>query len=270
MTENEHIERAERIDAYLTRRLSRAELDQFKEKLNSDPEFAAEVEERRLIMLALREKALEGIFSQMEGEVAVSTGDIASDKSSGGKTITFKPYYWVAIAAGIALLLAFFLLLPSNNRISSQELFAEQFEPLNTSSLRSSSGELQDSQDSMRQDLLKFYAANQFSDFQSLATDALQQPAYRAQYQDETLLLLGVSYLEMASPDPVKALEVLGAISEEKTAIFESAKMYQALAHILLEDRVAAETILQSLGSSSTQQSKADTLLLRMKEWEVE
>jgi tetratricopeptide (TPR) repeat protein len=113
----------EKIEDFLENNLTDRDLENFKEKMNNDPELRKECQLRRDINSAICEDDIMDLRSNLE--------NICSDENSSSKQvrlINFKKY-WVAASVIVIFGLSYFLY--PGESLSNEDLFNEYYRPYN-------------------------------------------------------------------------------------------------------------------------------------------
>lgn len=235
------------IEHYLDGKLSDTERLAFEERVRSEAELRAQVEEMKLIR--------EGIVWASRKEVLKSLKELeATLPEVEAPVIPLWRNTWLQVAAGISLLaVCAYLLWPRTQEPA--QLFAEYFEPYPNIIMPTVRGVVENDS-TVKAQAFRAYDQQDYAQaiqlFEKLST------------QDEAVLLyLGNSYL--ASGQPEKALVLFEKVLNDYDVFDEQAEWYVAVSYLKLEEREKAKVALQKVvARESSYKSKAQLILEKL------
>ncbi|MCB0835251.1 MAG: hypothetical protein KDD99_01215 [Bacteroidetes bacterium] len=231
------------IDRYLNNQLNKAEREAFEEKCKSDPELAQALILQTQAEYAVRSASREQRKQQFNQEF--------DRLHSQGKIFPLRQNTWILLSAAavlILLLVAFWgnLFSPS---YSPEELFAQNFEPLQIDTDRNVSASSKIN--SIWREAGNFYTIGEFDQAIMLMEEVVEDSLFKSQAQPH--FYLGMSYLQTYQKSEnqdqsilQKAVEQFEKISEE-SVYREKAEWYQALAYLGMGNKEAAKVLLKKM-----------------------
>lgn len=232
----------ELLDKYLTENISVEDKKRVEDALESDSELRA-----KLSMLKIQKSHLKSHDDFQKSKQLIQ--QIGQEFSSPiNKHSNFKLLYMLPFAATACLLLAFFFL-PIQLHKSSEDLFAQYFEPSKISLIKRSlqDGDIQ----------LKAQQAFNNADYRQ-ANEYLVQLATGNNNDLDIQFYLAIA--KIGSEDFNSALAILQELEQEQVYA-AGAKWYAALSHLKLENTERASSLLQSIPETSSYYTRAASLL---------
>ena len=236
----------EQIDQYLMGQLQGENLRSFERQMESDPDLAQEVADRRKsldILEDLGDLQLKKRIKVIHNKVVGSSEREATPE----KVTKVRPLYrWIAVAATFLLLISAFLWW-SNRALDNQQLFAQHYEPYNISFTNRSADV-----DTRLADASRLYKNGNFQQVIGLLESYLQDTT-----NTKATLALGIAAIELNHYD--KAIQYFDQLIEAKDPLYEEqAIWYKALTYLKQDDAANCKTQLNLLTQERFSFRKAD------------
>ncbi|MEM9917931.1 MAG: tetratricopeptide repeat protein [Bacteroidota bacterium] len=244
------------IEAYLMDALNEQERLDFESRMARDSQLAKEVRRRKKMIEGVEYFGAERLKDRLKtihSEVIGSDADAVVAPPKG----RFKALYLLAAAAVVLLLLSLWFLLPGK-QLPPAEIYAANFEAYDMqSAVRSTTG------DPLPDQAKTQYTSGEYETALATLLTLLDQDANNVTY----LLGAGNCYLQLGQA--AKALPFFQRVLETDDLLFkDTARWYQALTYLKLNQPDAARPILQRLAAEvgGDFQEKAQTVLEQMSE----
>jgi tetratricopeptide (TPR) repeat protein len=235
------------IEHYLDGSLSDTERLAFEERVGSEAELRAQVEEMKLIR--------EGIVRASRKEVLKSLQALeATLPSVEAPVVPLWRNTWLQLAAGISLLAVVAYMLWPRTQEPAQ-LFAEHFEPYPNIIMPTVRGVVENDS-TVKAQAFRAYDQHDYG----LAIQLFEKLSV---HDEAVLLYLGNSYL--ANGQPEKALPLFEKVLDEYAVFDEQAEWYVAVSYLKLEEREKARVALKKVvAREGSYTSKAQLILEKL------
>ena len=254
------------IKRYHTATLSQEETKAFEERLAQDADFQQEVAMYETVYQTVQrygDQVLEADLMNLGKTLLAKENHNTDTSNQPGKVRAFRPWYFVAMAAALALLLLVFLPNVLQQPATSGELYQEYFAMLESpAGVRGTDSNRRIAQQHW-QAAIKAYQVPAYEEAIEKFHLAIQDSAFIK--KSEAWLYIGICQLAIEQPE--EAMEALVQVSDT-SAYFDQAKWYKALTHLRLDQRAQARELLQGIADDSRHenQTKAQDMLDRLEE----
>ena len=237
------------IQDYLAHSLKGDELKYFEDQIRRDPELAAEVTAYQELELGLH-----GIGAEhLAAETSQWESEYRQSQTSEGKVVPFRPYYAVAAAVTLLLLLGGILLFWNPNP-ELGELYAQHYAPYEDMILDRS-----EASEGTEQLLIQGMEAYNRQEY-PLAERHLQEYLAQSPEQYGAALYLGIAQLET---NQLEAAEASFRRASQDIKFEQQAQWYLSLLYLKSEQMTKVRTALQAIADNAQhyKHREASTLL---------
>lgn len=240
----------EKIEEYLSGKLSNAQSDAFEQQMEREPALRAAYEEELLARTVIRTAGREQLKARLEEMDAAGPQAAPGPRSPRNR-------WWIAAAAVVIGLTLGLWWWTSSTPPTGPQLFAQYFETYRPPQLErgTASTELSDWEKG-----LDYYSKQQFTPAAAAFEKSLkldQAPQYLVQFY------LGQSYLAQDPPQAALALAALKQAAQGEHFYQPVAQWYMALANLQLGQSQEAKLLLQDLASQGDVQPAEVVTLLK-------
>lgn len=237
----------EQIANYLEGTLPDNEMREFEERLKIEPTLKEALQNVIILKEGIRQAARE----QMRTKLQNIEKKLSANENSNS---TFQ-IYWLKVAASIALVVVAAWLLWPSETVSTEELFAENFEPYPNIIIPTVRGS-QTTDSSM---LAQAYRAYDLQDYNR----TIKIFENISPKDEDILLYLGNSYLAKGSPE--KAIPVFEKMTKDFDTFDEQAEWYLSLSYLANKNEIKAKSLLKTIiDKGGSYKTKAEKVMQKL------
>ena len=237
------MEKLERIEQYLTGKLSGGDLQAFEQEIKQDPGLEAEVSSYRQLIDGIEAAGVSDFEQKLQTWERQILNEEA-EKLQGGAMIRPMWLRYAAVAAAVLALVAIlFLYRPgTEGPVDSETLFAQHFQPMEDYLSLKGAARPEDS-------AMELYQAGKYHEALPLFEQVLKQDSIAPLFQ----LYAAIAYTADQQPD--KAIRLLTPLTEIHNSYSEPAEWYLALAELRAGNLDKARKQLQGFVKSNKNHS---------------
>ncbi|MEM6801600.1 MAG: hypothetical protein AAF696_09350 [Bacteroidota bacterium] len=243
---NEEI--VEKIEQYLAGTLPQNEILAFETEVQADPQLAAAIREQYAGMLAVQQAG--------DRELKAQLNQRGQQQFDGGKVIKpnfwNRPTVWLAIAAALAVLITFAIVLNNQEAPALPELYAQYESELDNA--LSQSRDISEKKDSLWEEVVLSFQEEEVEERLKDLNTYIERGSSKSK-KGEAYLLKGVILLkERNSEEAVAAFEQV----PEEHQYSRDAAWYTALAYMQADNLSAAKAALTSIAESKVHKKRKE------------
>ena len=248
--------KVERIEAYLTGKLSPKDKAEFEQELVVDQDLQMKVKAYQKLFAGFRAKELEILHQRMQQWETDRT-----EKSMAGN----RAVWYAAAAAVLLLIVSVLFFLPNNGTSDNSELFSQHFQPFGSDlALRNQSA---DERDSLWQELslaVEAYQEGQMREAVQILEDKLRSaPPLTSREWANVRLMLGCAYLSLNNgAEALKHFDVV----EQDPDYREHGQWYKGLTYLMMEQEDKAVEMFSKLTEIPYYNERAEEILSTLRQ----
>lgn len=226
---------------------------EFQAYLERYPQLSDELARQREVRMMLQASARDNLRLELQELLP----PISEAPTASIKPFYQKPWFY-AVAAAVVLLLALpFFLKQGGDELSNQELFAENFQPLDMRMITRGT-----QTDSLKEKIQTLYQAGKYEASLTLLEKLIDQEPENASYR----LYKGICYIGLKPPEPQKAIPIFDGLQQDFN-FGQVAQWYLALAYILDDKPAEGKRLIEAIAQQQdhSYRKQAAKLLGEMK-----